>query len=111
MRLIMTALLMIFLTSCRSVERRVICAEIRKQEIAPVEMCDIQVDTDVFENLVSARCRCRQFDINSWTALTEPVNHPLWHCNHIAGYRLEAIATEVRPKVKALYRLKENLCQ
>lgn len=104
-------LLMIFLTSCRSVEQRVVCSELRKQEILPTEMCDIKIELDAFDNLVEARCRCRQFDMNSWTALTEPVNQPLSYCNNIAGYRLEAIALDIRPKVKAMYRLKENLCQ
>lgn len=103
MRKIMILLSMISLTSCRSVERRLICAELKKQEIDPVEMCDINIKFD--------RCRCRMFDMNSWNALSEPINHPLSYCDGMAGYKLNDISLEIRPKVKAMYRLKANLCE
>jgi hypothetical protein len=103
MRLITIALSMIFLASCQSVERRAVCSELRKQEIKTIEMCDISIKFD--------RCRCRSFNLNSWTELSEPVNHPLAYCDKMVGFKADAAALEVRPKVKAMYRLKENLCQ
>lgn len=96
-------LLTTFLASCRSIERRMICSELRKHEIAPIEMCDINIKFD--------RCRCRSFDFNSWEALSEPVNHPLEYCDKLTGFKLDVAAVEVKPKIKAMYRLKENLCQ
>lgn len=101
-----TILLMLFLVaanSCTSVERSAICSEIHNQEIAPIEMCDI--------NFKFARCRCRQFDINKWVELSKPENHPLEYCDKISGFRLDAAAVEIGPKIKAMSRLKENLCQ
>lgn len=102
MRLITILLLTTFLGSCRSVQTSVICSEIRNQEINPVELCDIS-----FQFL---RCRCRQFDMNSWASTSEAVDYPLEHCDGMAGFKLDDMALEIRPKVKALYRLKENLC-
>lgn len=101
---IITALLMMFLiNSCNSVQTRAVCRELRKNEILPVEMCDM--------SFKFKRCRCRNFDVNAWKELSEPIDHPLEHCDGIAGFRLEEIALEMRPKIKAMYRLKENLCQ
>lgn len=80
-----------------------ICAELKKQEIKAIEMCDVSFQ---FE-----RCRCRLFDLNAWEALSEADNRPIEYCEGIAGFKLEDIAVEVRPKIKAMYRLKENLCQ
>jgi hypothetical protein len=102
MRLITILLLTTFLASCRSVQTQMVCNELRNQQIKPVEMCDISFKFN--------RCRCRMFDINSWNALSEAVDHPLNYCDGIAGFRLEDIATEIRPKIKAMYRLKGNLC-
>lgn len=103
MRVITIALLMISLVSCRSVERRMVCSELKKQEINPVELCDISFQFN--------RCRCRSFDMNHWLALDKPVDHPIEHCEGVAGFRLEQIAVEISPKIKAMTRLKENLCE
>jgi hypothetical protein len=51
------------------------------------------------------------FDLNTWTTLGEATNHPLDYCDGISGYRITDEAEEIRPKVKAMSRLKENLCQ
>lgn len=102
-KILTIALLMISLVSCRSIERRVVCNELRKHEISPVEMCDINIKFD--------RCRCRSFDLNSWNELSEPVNYPLSHCDKMTGFNTDVAAVEIKPKIKALYRIKENLCQ
>jgi hypothetical protein len=80
-----------------------ICDELKKHEIAPLEKCTIDMKLSV--------CRCRIFNINNWTTIGTPANHPLEYCDGIQGFRTEVEAVEVRPKVKAMYRLKENLCQ
>lgn len=103
MRLIMIALLMTFLTSCRSIQRTLVCNELQNHKINPVTLCDISIKFD--------RCRCRTFDVNSWNSLSEAENFPLSHCDGLAGFKVDEIAGEIRPKIKAMYRLKENLCQ
>lgn len=103
MKRITILLLMSSLTSCRSFERQVICQQIAEHQIKPVQLCDISFQFN--------RCRCRNFDFNSWTALDKPVDHPLEYCEGIAGFPLETIASDIRPNVKALYTLKGNLCE
>lgn len=67
-------------------------------------MCDL--------SLTFKRCRCRLFNVNSWSAVGVAKDYPLSYCDGIAGFKLDPdIALEIRPKVKAMYRLKENLCQ
>jgi hypothetical protein len=100
MRLIGIALLMILTTSCQT---RLVCKELKKNEIKPLEKCSISFKLQ--------RCRCRMFDLNTWTTLGEATNHPLDYCDGISGYRITDEAEEIRPKVKAMSRLKENLCQ
>lgn len=100
MRLLMIALSMIFLASCRTT---LVCNELRRQEIKDIEMCDINIKFD--------RCRCRMFDFNEWEATSEAVNHPLSYCDKLVGFNIEDIATEVKPKIKAMFRLRENMCQ
>ena len=102
-KLLTIVLLTTFLVSCRSIERRMICSELDNYQIKPIEMCDI--------NIKFYRCRCRQFDFNSWEALSEPINHPLEYCDKLVGFNINDIAVEIKPKIKAMYRLKENLCQ
>jgi hypothetical protein len=102
MRLIIILLSMTFFHSCQSVQTGMVCSELKKQQIKPVEMCDISFTFN--------RCRCRMFDMNKWAALTKPVDHDIGYCDGIAGFRLNDEAIEIRPKIKAMYRLKENLC-
>ncbi len=101
---IITMLLMIsFLNGCRSVERRITCAQITKHQVPINEFCDISFRFD--------RCRCRQFDMNTWEPITEPQDFPLEYCEGVAGYRLDDIARDVRPNVKALAELRRNMCE
>lgn len=96
-------LLTISLASCRALERKMVCAELDKQKIKPVQMCDWNEKFD--------RCRCRTMDFNSWSALSEAENFPRSYCDKLAGFKLDVVATEIKPKIKAVNRLKENLCQ
>lgn len=90
------------ISGCRSVETAVVCSEVKHNEIAPVEKCAID-----FKN---GWCRCFMFDLNRWLQTSEPKDYDLEYCDGIQGARIETEAIEVRPKVKALWRLKENLC-
>lgn len=99
----MIAALMIFsISSCRSFERQLICGQIQEHQIKPHELCDISFQFN--------RCRCREFDFNTWEALSEPENRPLEYCEGIAGFHVKDIATDIRPNVKALDEIKNNLC-
>lgn len=100
----MMMLSMIFLVgSCRSVNTRLVCNQLRKHEIKPLQMCDISFKKN--------RCRCRDFDFNNWKELSEPVNYPIEHCEGVAGFFVDPdIGVEVRPNIRALANLKENLC-
>ena len=102
----MTMLLMIFSVaiSCRSLDRQIICGQIKKHEIKPHQLCDISFSKN--------RCRCREFDFNKWKELSEPTNYPLSYCEGIAGFFIDPdIALDIRPQVRALNNLKGNLCE
>lgn len=104
MRMIGIALLMILTTSCQTtVQQRAICRELRTQEIVVGEKCAINIKKNF--------CRCFLFDINQWKQVGDVTTHDLEYCDGVQGFRASFEAVEVRPKVKALYRLKENLCQ
>lgn len=80
-----------------------ICSELKKQEIKPLELCDISFKFN--------RCRCRSYDLNTHRELSEAVNHPIEYCDKIAGFAVEDFAVEIGPKIKAMSRLKGNLCE
>jgi hypothetical protein len=104
MKTIGTLLLMILtLSGCNSIERKAICKEIKKNEIIPLEKCMISFKFQ--------KCRCRIFNMNTWETIGEAYDQPLEYCDGISGYKAIDEAVEIRPKVKALSRLKENLCQ
>jgi len=125
----MIVLWMIFtLSACQTTyEQRLICKQIVQHQIPPTRLCDISFKYD--------RCRCRCFDYNSWDALSlnqcptldknigavklitenknkvEVIDFELEYCDGIGGSFNTDQVTNVRPNVKALYRIKENLCQ
>jgi hypothetical protein len=103
MRTIMIALLMIFSASCQTVSQKLVCSQLRKHEIPTVKMCDISFKFN--------RCRCRDFDLNSWNPTGKAENLPIEACEGVVGFYLEEAAVKIRPNVKALHRLKGNLCQ
>lgn len=96
-------LLTIFLVGCRSIDRRMICKQLDEYAYSPVTLCDISFKFN--------RCRCRTMDINSWNAMSDAIDLPIEACDGIAGYKMEDIANDIRPKTKAMFRLKGNLCQ
>lgn len=129
LKLITILLTILCLSGCQSPNTRIVCAQIKEHEIKPIKSCDVSFKFN--------RCRCRCFNMNAWKEeplkscpefsevqesevrkvkkksgeLYEAVNYPVDHCEGISGFYLDKIATEVRPNVKALDALKENLCQ
>jgi len=116
-------LLMIFLSNgCQTViEQKLICAQINKYKIELVPTCDISVEFD--------RCRCRCMNLNTFEPAKNlkmckwPKNFsgkvpdgfktysfPLEMCEGIAGQFVEDVAVKIRPNVKALNEVKNNLC-
>ena len=85
---IMMILLTIFLVSCQA------------PVIKDVVMCDVSFTKD--------RCRCRVVNLNTLEAISEAVNYDITHCEEIAGFYLNDIAQEIKPKVKAKIRFCES---
>lgn len=124
-KLIMILASMIFFGSCKN--QKFICSEIRQAKIDPVVMYDI--------SFVFNRCRARCFDVNKWETLplnscpqlvppeyedfkidydekgvAQAINLDLEDCEGVAGFNLDAIGKEIRPKVKRLASLKVDSC-
>ena len=138
MRMLMILLPMIFLSlgasSCGSVQRKIVCAQVNDNQMKPLASGEISFQFN--------RCRARCLDPNTWQAL--PIkeckkdwpeceecevdiakkpdrkcesycselarNYPLVKCEGLAGFFVEDIATEIRPKVTALNRIKKDYC-
>ena len=114
--LIMMLLMTLCLSArCTSVNTNLVCAQIKKHEIAPVVNCDI--------SFVHKRCRCRCFDYNAWERLdlkeckefdgmtgNRSVDFTLETCDGMSGFDLDDAALKLRPNIKALHALKGNLC-
>jgi hypothetical protein len=104
-------------SNCTTYTSGVICGQIRDNSIKPLPSGDI--------SLQFARCRARCLDPNTWQALelkrciahfpdAKPGemarNFPLAKCEGLAGFFVEDIATEIRPKMKALNAIKNDYC-
>ncbi len=112
-----TILLLMTLTiSCQTkYKQKLICAQISRHQIPPVAKCDISFRFN--------RCRCRCFDLNNWNTLSlnqcsqfrdlEGTSHnfPLEYCDGVDGFFLSEEASTIRPNVKALANVRDNLCQ
>lgn len=121
MKTIILMLLMMFLSlgvsSCGSVTRKIVCNQIHDNEMKPLASGQI--------SLHFKHCLARCIDPNSWEylELTNCPNefpeakageivrkYPIENCEGIVGFFIEDIATEIRPKVTALNRIKEDYC-
>lgn len=97
-------LLMIYVaSSCRSVERQLICNEVEKYQIAPTESCITSIK---FES-----CLCAPFDVNTWSITGDYEKKPLEYCDGIEGVKVEFGVQEIQPKFIALQRLREESCR
>jgi len=101
---LVTLLMIFFLSACEtSYQRKLACAQIKKHQIPHGEFCRVDL-----ENM---ECQCKLFDTNNWDPLSELYIEELQYCHGITGHRDEFIATSVRPNVKALARIRRNLCE
>jgi hypothetical protein len=110
--LVMTMPLMTFLSSCRD---QIICSQIKSAEIKPIELCDISFKFN--------RCRCRCFNVNSWETLPmnkcsgtgqdlpDTIDFPIESCDGVAGFYVNDMAVEIRPKIKELNTIKGDYCK
>ena len=129
LKLTMMLLTILWVSACRSPNTQIVCSQLETHKIKNIKSCDISFRFN--------RCRCRCFNMNAWKEqplkdckefsgvvpeevrkfkkktgeVYEAVNYPADHCEGISGFYLDTIATEVRPNVKALNQIKENLCQ
>lgn len=121
MRMLMIMLLMMFLSlgasSC-STTRKIVCAQVADNQMKPLASGEVSFQFN--------RCRARCLDPNTWQALPlknckdefpdaeddEEIarNYPLAKCEGLAGFFVEDIATEIRPKVTALNQIKKDYC-
>ena len=103
--------LIIFLVSCKT---KIICSQVNSANIKPIPICDLSLQFN--------RCRCKCFDPNKWLPTDDIYcshngesfksgSYPIDYCEGIAGFFLEDIATEVKPKIKKLAKIKSDNCR
>lgn len=97
-------LMMFFVSSCRSVERALICNEVDNYQVDETEVCIVSI------RLNSCLCTTN-FDINSWTSTNDFTHNALDYCDGFMGVRRDFALREIQPKFKALQRLRESSCQ
>lgn len=95
-------------TSCRT---KLVCSEVRRATIDYLPLCDISFKFN--------RCRCRCFNLNNYSTVKPALcgedfiegNYELEYCEGIAGFYVEDWATEVKPNVKRLIRIRGDYCR
>ena len=99
------------LSSCKT---KLICRQVINAEIKPLPLCDISLQFN--------ECYCRCFDLNNWQEVADNAckwkygsfkkgSYPLKTCEGLAGFFLEDMAQEVKPKVKKLSKIKSDYCR
>jgi hypothetical protein len=108
---IMKLLIIFYLGSCKT---KIICPQVRANFIKPIPLCDISMQFN--------RCRCRCFSPSNWSEADDKLcswrypepfrkgDYPIDYCEGMAGFFLEDIALEVKPKVKNLARINSDYC-
>ncbi len=104
---------MIFTVSCKT---KIICQQVESTKIKPIILSEVS-----FEFM---RCRIRCFDFNEWKELDmkqckgfesltdeKSINLPIEACDGIAGFSNEDMAIEVKPKIKKLNAIKNDVCK
>lgn len=125
MQILTTLLLTIFLVSCAScnqVERKLVCKGVESARFSIKPKYDISFKFN--------RCRVRCFDESRWLVVSvalcpsipvdfyglekdaegEAVNLPLEDCENVAGFKLEDVALDIKPKILKLNAIKEDQC-
>jgi hypothetical protein len=108
MKLITIALLTIFLTSCKT---KIVCKQIKKNQIDYVVIHTVKMKYN--------SCKVQCFDLNNWKTVSdnycgdnfESGNYPLEECDQVQGFFVNDMATEIRPKIKDLARVRRDYCK
>ncbi len=126
MRILTILLSTIFLASCAScnqVERKLVCKSVESARFTLKPKYDISFKFN--------RCRVRCFDESRWLVVPvsncpsipvelyglekdsqgEVVNLPLEECEDVAGFKLEDVALDIKPKILKLNAIKEDQCR
>lgn len=90
-----------FVSSCRSVERKLICNEVTKY----------QVDETTSYLYHKGHCYSAPFDLNNWEILEDYKEVPVESCDGLQGVNVKFGIEEVTPKFTALQRLREESCR
>lgn len=96
-------LLTIFFVSCQSAERGTLCKAVRDYTPEVTEACTFSPKHNT--------CYCSEFDFDSWKIKGEIRREPLDHCEGYFGFNMKENTKEIRPKMEALKRLKEDSCR
>lgn len=110
MKMLIMALLTIFLVSCKGVNTRIVCKQIESAKIDALIVSQVSFKFN--------RCYKRCFSISDYQTVPDSQcgenfksgNYPLETCDEVMGFHTNAWATELRPKLKKLNNLKSNLC-
>src|SRR5690606_31317200 len=96
MRTYIVVLLMIFLSSCRSVERTLVCNAVEDYSVGVIEACTY---SHQFKG-----CYCYDFDFESWSAVSDVRREDESYCDDLQGFKLDYSLQHIQPKIKALSR-------
>ena len=136
MRMLMILLPMMFLSlnGCRSVTQKIICAQISDNEMKPLASGEISFQfsrcrarclnpntwaalklkecTEAFPECKECNLDVAEYPNRKCEPFCEDLskNYPLQRCEGIAGFFVEDIALEIRPKLSALNAIKKDYC-
>lgn len=99
---------MTFLASCKT---KIVCKQIKKNLIDHIVIHTVKIKFN--------SCKVQCFDLNNWKTVGDKFcgddfkggNYPLNECDEVQGFYVEDMATEVRPKIKDLARIREDYCK
>jgi len=104
---------MTFIVSCK---KKLVCNEIENNLIPPLILSDISFQFN--------RCRIRCFDFNEWKELDmkmckgfeqltdeKSIDLPIDACDGLAGFSNEDMALEIKPRIKRLNAIKNDVCE
>lgn len=104
-------MILVLMTACNSLERKLICKDVQRQEINSMPFYDVSFQFN--------RCRVRCFNLTDYTIVDDSEcgpsfvsgNYPLSACEGVQGFITEEWAAEVRPKLKNLRSVYLDECQ
>lgn len=119
---------MIFLASCTTsckLKKKLICAQVKQATVKPLPFYDVSFKFN--------RCRARCFSMGDWESKPisqcpslagmnsikikegkkkiEVIDFPIEYCEGISGPVVEDWAEEIKPKMRALIRMRGTYCE